>query len=68
MAALDKMLENSAEDPTHYCKDSHAVAQLDRLWLSEPGWVACQLHHSAAVASSPERLSEQHISDHAALR
>ncbi|CAK0905842.1 unnamed protein product [Prorocentrum cordatum] len=68
LVALGKMIEISAEDPTHYCKESHTVAQLDRLWLSEPGWVACQLRHSAAVVSSPERLSEQRISDHAALR
>eukprot|EP00959_Pyramimonas_sp_CCMP1952_P336505 7046075-Pyramimonas_sp.AAC.1 len=61
-------VEVAPEGPTYYCRDSKTVAQIDRVWVSEPGWVACQIQHSVAVISTPEELSDRDVSDHIAVR
>eukprot|EP00959_Pyramimonas_sp_CCMP1952_P415841 8712603-Pyramimonas_sp.AAC.1 len=58
LSALASFVEVASEDPAHYCRGSKTVGQIDRVWVSEPGWVACQMQHSVAVISAPEELSD----------
>eukprot|EP00959_Pyramimonas_sp_CCMP1952_P122099 2552333-Pyramimonas_sp.AAC.1 len=68
LSVLASFVEVASEDPTHFCRGSKTVAQIDRTWVSEPGWVACQIQHCVAVISTPEELSDRDVSDHAAVR
>eukprot|EP00959_Pyramimonas_sp_CCMP1952_P364609 7635424-Pyramimonas_sp.AAC.1 len=44
------------------------MSQIDRLWLSEPNWMSCQLQHSVSVVSTPEEMHAKGLSDRAAIR
>eukprot|EP00959_Pyramimonas_sp_CCMP1952_P010084 210540-Pyramimonas_sp.AAC.1 len=68
MDTLSGFVDIAAEDPTRHCKDTQTVAHIDRVWVSEPEWLVCQIQRPVPVVSTPEFLSERGISDHAAAR
>eukprot|EP00959_Pyramimonas_sp_CCMP1952_P448378 9388920-Pyramimonas_sp.AAC.1 len=60
-------MEVDNELPTHYVTNESQpkLAQIDRVLVSMPSWVALQQHFTAAAADKPEDFHEKGISDHA---
>eukprot|EP00959_Pyramimonas_sp_CCMP1952_P061983 1295256-Pyramimonas_sp.AAC.1 len=63
---LAPLMEFTSDKPTHYDASAHSVSALDRLWVSLPGVIACQIHAVLRVLGLPETLAEKEVSDHAA--
>ncbi|CAK0862371.1 unnamed protein product, partial [Prorocentrum cordatum] len=60
------LTEFTSDEPTHYDANTHSVSALNRLWVSLPGWIICQIHAVPRVQGLPEALAEKGVSDHAA--
>ncbi|CAK0803153.1 unnamed protein product, partial [Prorocentrum cordatum] len=66
-ATLGKMMEVNSEAATHFCKSTNSINIIDRFFCSATGWMMCQLMTEVNTVDTPEHLSSQGISDHAAL-
>ncbi|CAK0858577.1 unnamed protein product [Prorocentrum cordatum] len=65
LGALAGLVELDPEQPTRYVADGERLSQLDKVFISTPGWLLLDWAMSATVLDRPEELLGRGISDHA---
>eukprot|EP00959_Pyramimonas_sp_CCMP1952_P185515 3878917-Pyramimonas_sp.AAC.1 len=66
--ALAGLVELDPEQPTHYVADGERLSQLDKVFISAPGWLLLGWTTSVTALDRPEELFGRGMSDYAPAR